>query len=43
MPDGWQDQDNYELRYAKDKKLYILMGIKLDDLLILNFVVSLHF
>lgn len=37
LPDGWNDHDiNYALRYVHDKKLYILLGHKSEDCLIIN-------
>lgn len=39
LPDGWQNEETlYSLRYLKDNKLYILMGIKSDEMFVLNFL-----
>ncbi|XP_070151527.1 proteasome inhibitor PI31 subunit [Polyergus mexicanus] len=36
LPEGWNSQINYALRYIKDEKLYVLLGIKSDMDLLLN-------
>lgn len=36
LPEGWSKEFHYALRYIKDKKLYILHGIKSDEDLLLN-------
>ncbi|XP_076636866.1 proteasome inhibitor 31 kDa [Colletes latitarsis] len=36
LPEGWNKRPNYVLRYAKDKKLYILYGTRSDDDLLIN-------
>ncbi|XP_076280769.1 proteasome inhibitor 31 kDa [Lasioglossum baleicum] len=36
LPEGWSKEFHYALRYVKDKKLYILHGIKSDEDLLLN-------
>lgn len=36
LPEGWSKESHYALRYVKDKKLYILHGIKSDEDLLLN-------
>lgn len=36
LPEGWSTEFHYALRYIKDKKLYILHGIKSDEDLLLN-------
>ncbi|XP_072764462.1 proteasome inhibitor PI31 subunit [Anoplolepis gracilipes] len=36
LPKDWNSQINYTLRYIKDEKLYILLGIKSDMDLLLN-------
>ncbi|KAL6425235.1 hypothetical protein ACFW04_009465 [Cataglyphis niger] len=38
LPEGWNSQTSYTLRYIKDEKLYILLGIKSDMDLLLNLV-----
>ncbi|KAF7994031.1 hypothetical protein HCN44_011300 [Aphidius gifuensis] len=38
LPDDWSKDDHYSLRYVKDNKLYILIGLKSDHNLILNFM-----
>ncbi|XP_043287843.1 proteasome inhibitor PI31 subunit [Venturia canescens] len=36
LPDQWNQQPNYSLRYAKDGKLYILVAMKSDANLLIN-------
>ncbi|XP_076661453.1 proteasome inhibitor 31 kDa [Halictus rubicundus] len=36
LPEGWSKEFHYALRYIRDKKLYILHGIKSDEDLLLN-------
>lgn len=38
LPDEWSNNDHYFLRYVKDKKLYILIGLKSDHNILLNFM-----
>ncbi|XP_011255418.1 proteasome inhibitor PI31 subunit [Camponotus floridanus] len=38
LPKDWNSRNNYTLRYIKEEKLYILLGIKSDMDLLLNLV-----
>ncbi|XP_013133113.1 PREDICTED: proteasome inhibitor PI31 subunit [Papilio polytes] len=40
LPSGWNDKDNYTLRYVLDEKLYILHGINTEGNLIINLLRS---
>lgn len=41
MPDGWNaSQDSYALRYVHNKKLYLLLGAKTEDNLVINLLDS---
>ncbi|XP_038208077.1 proteasome inhibitor PI31 subunit isoform X3 [Zerene cesonia] len=40
LPTGWNDNENYTLRYLFDEKLYILHGLNTDGNLILNLMRS---
>ncbi|XP_068626767.1 proteasome inhibitor PI31 subunit-like [Battus philenor] len=40
LPNGWNDKDNYTLRYVLDEKLYILHGLNTDGNLIINLLRS---
>ncbi|CAG4977563.1 unnamed protein product [Parnassius apollo] len=40
LPSGWNDQDNYTLRYILEDKLYILHGINTDGNIIINLLKS---
>ncbi|XP_045495463.1 proteasome inhibitor PI31 subunit [Colias croceus] len=40
LPTGWNDNDNYTLRYILDDKLYILHGLNTDGNLIVNLMRS---
>lgn len=40
LPTGWNDKENYTLRYVLDDKLYILHGLTTDGSLIVNLMVS---
>lgn len=39
LPTGWNDKDNYTLRYVLEGKLYILHGLNTDGTLIVNLMV----
>lgn len=39
LPTGWNDKDNYALRYVLDNKLFILHGFNTDGNLIVNLMV----
>ncbi|KAJ0182321.1 hypothetical protein K1T71_001690 [Dendrolimus kikuchii] len=40
LPTGWNDKENYTLRYVLDDKLYILHGLNTDGNLIINLMRS---
>ncbi|XP_073958027.1 proteasome inhibitor PI31 subunit-like isoform X2 [Choristoneura fumiferana] len=40
LPTGWNDKDNYTLRYVLEGKLYILHGLNTDGTLIVNLMRS---
>ncbi|XP_050682029.1 proteasome inhibitor PI31 subunit [Leptidea sinapis] len=40
LPTGWNDNENYTLRYVLDEKLYILHGLNTDGNLIVNLMRS---
>ncbi len=41
LPEDWNiNSDVYKIRYALNEIIYVLYGIKADDLLILNFLVK---
>jgi len=40
LPAGWNDSETYAIRYLREKELFILRGIRTDDTLILNLLVS---
>ena len=39
LPDNWNKAPNYTLRYVKENKLYILMALKSENDLLINFLV----
>ena len=41
LPTGWNDKDNYALRYVLDTKLFILHGLNTDGNLIVNLMVNI--
>lgn len=40
LPPEWNLHPNYALRYVKDEKLHILLGVKSDMDLLLNLMVT---
>lgn len=36
LPDGWNDETTYALRYRYNQSLYLLLGHKTEDILIIN-------
>jgi hypothetical protein len=41
LPEDWNiNSDVYKIRYALNEIIYVLYGIKADDLLVLNFLVK---
>lgn len=41
LPTNWSQDVSYELRYVRDKKLFLLNGFKAGDGLILNLYVTI--
>lgn len=41
MPEKWNQESVYKLRYLKEKKLFIAIGTKSDSDLLINFLVSI--
>lgn len=41
LPTGWNDKDNYALRYLLENKLYILHALSTDGNLIINLMVTI--
>lgn len=39
LPEGWNDTENYRIRYVLESKLYILHGLNTDGNLIVNLMV----
>lgn len=39
LPTEWNSRPNYALRYVKDGKLHVLLGVKSDTDLLLNLMV----
>ena len=39
IPTEWNSRPSYALRYVKDGKLHVLLGVKSDTDLLLNFMV----
>lgn len=40
LPTGWNDKENYALRYVFNNKLFILHGLSTDGNLIINLMVN---